>query len=112
MKIAIVVWHDAHAIIDGSWTHLSELDDTDPYVVVSVGIILDEGRGGKPGHVSIAQSLTPDEFVDHVTHVPVAMVQRVMDLYEIGVEDGEVRVRTDRSDDDRGVLEARRRKRK
>jgi hypothetical protein len=112
MKIAIVVWDDAHAIVDGSWTHLSELDDEDPYTVVSIGILLDVGRGGKPGHVSLAQSLTPDEFVDHITHIPQAMVKSVIDLYEIGVHDGQVRVHESGSGGRTRVPEARRRPRK
>lgn len=112
MKIAIVVWHDAHAMVDSSWLHLSELDNTEPYTVVSVGIILEAGKGGKPGHVSIAQSLTQDEFIDHVTHIPEAMVQSRLDLYEIGVQDGEVRVHASGSDDSRRVPEAGRRKRR
>ena len=54
-KCVYVIWHDAHAGTD-TWHHLDELvRDEDPYVVHSIGWVLEVGQGGKPNHLSIAQ---------------------------------------------------------
>lgn len=73
----VVAWHDAHA---GHETWLSIDDahkDTEPYVVHSCGFLLTESTGGKPNHLSIAQSWSEDDALDSILHIPVAMVQTV-----------------------------------
>jgi hypothetical protein len=37
--------------------------------------LLSESDGGKVGHITIFQSITPNDDVDHVLHIPVQMVQ-------------------------------------
>lgn len=73
MRVVLVIWHDAHGDAD-SWTDIDDLGDDGPCVVSSAGLLLKTGRGGKPGHVSIAQSITSDGSVDSVLHIPQAMV--------------------------------------
>ena len=112
MNVAVIIWHDAHADMSGEWKSLDTPDpDTDPYEVVSVGIVLDRKAGGKPGHVSVAQSLTRDGYIDYVTHIPKAMVVERIDLYEIGVTDGQVHLDESRGARSGDVPAARRRKR-
>jgi hypothetical protein len=67
-KIVIVVWSDAHS--EPTWMDESEIDN-DPYLVHSVGFKL---RRCKKGHLSIAQSVTDDGNIDHVIHIPKAMI--------------------------------------
>lgn len=75
---AIVCWHDAHGDTERSWLDISEPNLIDePFVVNSVGWLLPESHGGKSGHVSVALSWTPTDFVDMVLHIPEAMVQSV-----------------------------------
>ena len=112
MRVAIIIWHDAHADVSGEWKSLDDHDDTEPYEVVSVGIVLDRKHGGKKGHVSVAQSITRDRFVDYVTHIPNKMVVEQFDLYEIGVEDGKVNIDETRSKGHSGLSAARRRERR
>lgn len=76
MKVAVVTWHDAHSDRSGTWTDRSEIDD-DPYVVRSVGFLLDPP---KAGHVSVVQSVGDDEALDHILHIPNAMVVAVQQL--------------------------------
>jgi uncharacterized protein YndB with AHSA1/START domain len=71
-----VTWADAHSDSSG-WTGHKELDDEGEYLVHSVGWLLTESMGGKPGHLTICQSYTPDEDVDHVLYVPNGMVRKV-----------------------------------
>jgi len=93
MKASIVIWHDAHADVDGQWKSIDDLkNDADPYEVVTVGIVLDSATGGKKGHVSIAQSFTRDGYLDHVIHIPKAMMVDRFDLYELGVTDGKINI--------------------
>ena len=94
MRVGIVVWNDAHADISGSWVSIDDDVDVDPYQVVTVGIILDVDNGGKPGHVSVAQSITRDRFVDYTIHIPDAMVTSTTTLGEVKVEDGTITVHT------------------
>ena len=102
MKVALVRWHDAHADVTG-WGSLAGPHDRDPYQIVTFGILLDKKTGRKPGHVSVAQSLSQEGFIDSVLHVPKAMVVDVTELFEIGVEDGKISIdQTGRGD--RGLL--------
>ena len=72
----LVVWHDAHAINEGSWCDENDID-ADPCVVESVGWLLADK---KQGHVVIAQSITNDGSLDAVLAIPVGMVQKVVVL--------------------------------
>lgn len=85
MKPVLVVWHDAHA---GStqWTRIDELEDDGPYEVHSVGFLLTKKSGAKARHVSLAQSWTLEACVDSVLHIPVKMVQRIVNLLEVADE--------------------------
>lgn len=82
VKPVIVIWHDAHAGTS-QWTRLDEMDDDGPYEVCSIGFLLERRNGGKAKHVSITQSWTPEACVDSVLHIPVKMVQRVIQLFEV-----------------------------
>jgi hypothetical protein len=102
MKVALVRWHDAHADVSG-WGSLAGPHDRDPYQIVTFGILLDKKTGRKPGHVSVAQSLSQEGFIDSVLHVPKPMVVDVTELFEIGVKDGKITTHeTGRGD--RGLL--------
>lgn len=76
MKLCLVNWHDAHAEAY-EWTDITEVGKEGPYLVKSAGWLLESDRGAKPGHISIAQSLTCDQNVDSVIHIPQAMVVSV-----------------------------------
>jgi hypothetical protein len=82
MKPVLVIWHDAHA---GSsrWEHLDDLEDDGHYEVKSIGYLLKVRRGGKKGHVSLAQSLGGEECVDSILHIPVKMVKQIIELSEV-----------------------------
>lgn len=73
-QYVLVKWADAHAG-PGHWSELD--DDTDEHIVVTVGIQISEDDGGKPGHLTIAQSKSPDDFVDHVIYIPTGMVRTI-----------------------------------
>lgn len=75
----LVVWHDAHAGTD-TWIDLNTSTDTGPYVVRSVGWLMREDCGGKPGHISLAQSWSDEDAIDSVLHIPVAMVQQIIHM--------------------------------
>jgi hypothetical protein len=77
----LVIWHDAHAG-SGTWEHLRDLEDDGNYVVRSIGYLIDGKKHGKKKHISIAQSLSEADCVDSVLHIPVAMVQQVINLVE------------------------------
>ena len=77
--LSMVVWRDAHADRTSSWCRLSDLD-TDDYIVRSVGHVI---AGVKRGHVTLAQSVGDvgdDPELDHVLHIPIAMVLEVHHL--------------------------------
>lgn len=74
--MAIVTWHDAHSGSE-TWVHVDDLDDDGPYVVRSVGWLMD---GVKRGHVTICQSDTSCGHVDAVLHIPIKMVKSVQAL--------------------------------
>ncbi len=86
MNPVLVIWHDAHAG-SGTWEHLRDLEDDGNYVVRSVGYLIDAKKHGKKKHVSIAQSLSEVDCVDSVLHIPVAMVQQVINLVEETVKE-------------------------
>lgn len=78
LTIVLVTWADAHAA-PHEWTPLEELaDDNDEFLVRSVGFLADDY--GKHGHVTLVQSITPDDDADHTLHIPVGMVRSVVVL--------------------------------
>lgn len=81
MKPVLVIWHDAHAGTDG-WTHLADLDVDDYCVVYSLGYLVESKQYAKKNHVTIAQSIIEEEFVDHVLHIPKNMVDKIINLFE------------------------------
>jgi len=70
-----ILWADAHAG-DGHWATLDE-GDQEEHIVTTSGYLIPTLEGGKPNHYTIAQSISPDEFVDHVIHIPAAMMRSV-----------------------------------
>lgn len=74
----VVKWADAHSG-PGHWAELDD-DDKDEYLVQSIGFFIDTTQGGKPGHVTVAQSFTPDGDFDHVLYIPTAMVRTMQHL--------------------------------
>lgn len=103
-QVVCLQWHDAHAGTD-TWIHIEDANDLSPYVVWSVGYLLEIGKGGKPGHVSVAQSWSEDDALDSVLHVPVEMVQRVFVLKGNTGGEGDKRssTRKERRHQNRGV---------
>ena len=81
MKPVLVIWHDAHAACQG-WEYLDELIDDGDYVVKSIGYLIDSKKYGKKKHISIAQSISEEDCVDSVLHIPKAMVQKIIILIE------------------------------
>lgn len=74
-KIVVISWADAHANEQGSWVFIPDIVDKGDYIVTSVGVLLELGDGGQSGHVTIAQSLGPDEYADHLINIPNGMVK-------------------------------------
>lgn len=74
-QLVLIVWADAHAG-EGHWDTLDP-DDKDEHLVHTVGMLISEQDGGKPKHLTIAQSKSPDGFYDHVIHIPNAMMRTV-----------------------------------
>lgn len=87
MKPVVVVWKDAHADCEG-WSTLEDIDD-EPYIVRSIGFMLEKDRGKKKGHVSIAQSVSEDNMIDSVLHIPKRMVISLAVLNTERESDGE-----------------------
>jgi hypothetical protein len=79
-RIVLVTWADAHADQEGSWVHLPDVEDKGEYIVTSVGIVLEPGDGGQTGHLSIAQTVAPDEYADHIINIPEGMVRSLTTL--------------------------------
>ena len=83
MTPVILHWVDAHADPSGGWVQVRDVDQR-AYTVTSVGYLVPADEGGKPGHVSICQSVgrmdgddEPDAL-DSILHVPVGMVVRMV----------------------------------
>lgn len=72
----LVVWHDAHAVSEGSWIDFEDIGN-DPCIVESLGWLLPEK---KADHVVIAQSATHDGSLDSVLAIPVGMVRKLVVL--------------------------------
>ncbi len=73
-NVVLVSWIDAHAGSQGGWEGLDP-DDQSEYINQTVGFLITDDNGGKANHVTIAQSLSPEELVDHVIHIPKVMVR-------------------------------------
>ena len=75
MLLVRVTWADAHSSPHSSWCDPDELrEDVEEWLNDTVGYVV---APGKPDHVTVAQSVTPDGSVDHVLHIPTGMVRKV-----------------------------------
>lgn len=79
-KAVMVVWADAHAGPE-QWSPRNEIEDDGEYMVQSIGWLLQIGEGGKDKHISLAQSWTQADDVDHVIHIPLGMVRSAVTLH-------------------------------
>lgn len=82
--LVMVRWRDAHSDFSGSWVDEADIEP-DPFIVNSVGISL---TGVKPNHVSVCQSYAGG-LVDHVIHIPDAMVEEITVIGTMEVDDAE-----------------------
>lgn len=81
LSLVCVRWADAHAGV-GHWHELEEVAEGDEeYIVESVGWLIPVDKGGKHLHVTLAQSVTPDDMVDHILHIPKGMVRSMTVAY-------------------------------
>jgi hypothetical protein len=76
----LVVWADAHSDSSG-WTGRDHVSEEGEYLVNSIGWLLTEQDGGKTSHVTLCQSYTPDEDVDHILHIPQGMVRKMSKIF-------------------------------
>jgi hypothetical protein len=83
-QLVMVKWADAHAG-PGHWDTLDP-EDTEEHIVVTVGLMVTQAEGGKPKHLTIAQSKTPDDFYDHIIHIPQGMVRSICFLQSFSTE--------------------------
>ena len=77
--MVLVKWADAHSPESG-WTFLSHLEDTGEFIVETMGWLLTEDDGGKTDHITVAQSIGPDDAADHIIHIPKGMVRKIFNL--------------------------------
>lgn len=75
MTIVIITWADTHSGGTG-WTPISDIDQ-DEYIIQTCGFLLATSDGGKADHVTVYQSRTDDDDLDHILHIPVAMVRKI-----------------------------------
>jgi hypothetical protein len=75
IEMVCVRWADAHAG-EGHWSLLED-EDSGEHIVETVGLLIPPTEGGKKEHLTIAQSVSPDGFVDHVIFIPVSMSRSV-----------------------------------
>lgn len=73
--LVVVTWADTHSGGIG-WTQIDEIDQEE-YIVTTCGFLLPTCDGGKQNHLTIFQSITEDGDLDHVLHIPVAMVRGI-----------------------------------
>lgn len=79
----LLVWADAHAGENESWVAVEDVEDSGEYLVSSIGWVID---GAKEKHVTIAQSWTQDDQVDHLLHIPLSMIRKVHALAPVDSE--------------------------
>ena len=70
-----IEWADAHSGA-GHWADLED-QDLGEHIVKTCGYLVDEDNGGKKLHITIAQSMTPDGFFDHVIYIPTGMLRKM-----------------------------------
>lgn len=75
MTIVMITWADTHSGGIG-WTPINDIDQ-DEYLIQTCGFLLATSDGGKADHVTVYQSRTADEDLDHILHIPVAMVRKI-----------------------------------
>jgi len=73
--IVEITWADTHSGGTG-WTPISEIDQAE-YIIKSSGYLLAVGDGGKENHVTLYQSRSEDDDLDHILHIPVAMIRTI-----------------------------------
>ena len=73
--IVYIQWADTHSGGTG-WTAISDIDQ-DEYIISSCGYLLSIGDGGKENHVTLYQSRSEDDDLDHILHIPVAMIRNI-----------------------------------
>ena len=76
----LVIWADAHSDSTG-WTGKREFHEEGEYLVHSIGWLIPTTDGGKEGHITLCQSYTPDEDVDHVLFIPQGMVRKISKIF-------------------------------
>jgi hypothetical protein len=73
--MVLVTWADAHSGV-ATWTPIDGLDK-DEMIVSTCGFLLSTVDGGKPDHITIYQSRTMEDDIDHVLHIPCQMVRKI-----------------------------------
>ena len=73
--MVLVTWADAHSGV-ATWTPIDSLDK-DEMLVFTCGFLLSTVDGGKPDHLTVYQSRTMEDDIDHVLHIPCAMVRKI-----------------------------------
>ena len=73
--IVYIQWADTHSGGTG-WTAISDIDQNE-YIISSCGYLLSIGDGGKENHVTLYQSRSEDDDLDHILHIPVAMIRNI-----------------------------------
>lgn len=76
--IVEITWADTHSGGIG-WTPISDIDQAE-YIITSCGYLLSTADGGKENHVTLYQSRTEDDDLDHILHIPVAMIRNIKAL--------------------------------
>lgn len=84
--VVLVVWADAHSGA-GSWAEL-DVDDKSEFLNESVGLLVTEEQGGKPNHVTLAQSVSQEGDYDHVLYIVNSMVRHISYLDKSQAEKG------------------------
>jgi len=74
-KMVCVKWIDAHE--EDGWIDLLTFENGPDATIYSVGWLMEESHGGKPGHVTLALCWSEDDMVHSVFHIPELMVQSV-----------------------------------
>jgi len=76
---ALILWADAHSADIGTWHPIEDLEDTGEFLNRTVGFVIEDA---KRDHVTVCQSITPDEQVDHVLHIPMGMIRKIQRLQD------------------------------
>jgi hypothetical protein len=77
-ELVEVVWRDAHAAtVADAWTDPKDIETNDA-IIHSIGYLLELEM--KNGHVSLAQSLDDQGYVDNVLCIPLENVRRISAL--------------------------------